>query len=130
MTATRASRACAYRRGAAEYEAAVRVLRATGWTVYRLSQARASRQTPGLPDLWAFHPVLRLELTVEVKSGAGRPTPEQEEFAQFRALCQRDHVIGGRDAVLDYLARHGLARRVSGPAGWVLMPPRIVAPRS
>jgi hypothetical protein len=67
------------------YEACVSLLEQTGSAVYRLSQARASRQTPGLPDLIAFTPRPRKMLCIEVKKPGGRVRLAQLHFALYVA---------------------------------------------
>lgn len=61
------------------------MLRMLGWTVYSLSQGYrkekgGTRQTPGLPDLFAFHRVRQVTLWVEVK-----PPREQRRLAKLLA---------------------------------------------
>src|SRR5581483_3324266 len=53
----------------------------TGCAVYRLSQARASKQTPGLPDLIAFTPRHTM-LLIETKRPGGRLRDAQRKFAE------------------------------------------------
>lgn len=60
-----------------EQKAIVGLLTATGWQVYSLSQGYrkekgGTRMSPGIADLFAFHPAKKLTLWVEVK-------PEKEK---------------------------------------------------
>ena len=69
----------------------VRLLVSTGWTVYSLSQGYrkekgGTRQTPGIPDLYAFHQAKQLTLWVEVK-------PEHEGRRLARLLAKPAHEI-------------------------------------
>ncbi len=91
----------------AVYEQVCYLLRLAGCKVYRLAQARASSQSPGLPDLWVFGPGPRFAW-VEVKRPGGRLRPDQR---QFRELCQArriEHLVGGIDEVTRLLSRWGL----------------------
>lgn len=70
---------------AAHQREIVALLRTLGFSVYQLSQGYrkakgGTRQTPGLPDLYAMHPVKRLTLWVEVK-----PPKEAARLARLLA---------------------------------------------
>ena len=64
------------------YEACYTLLVKVGCSAYRLSQSRASQQTPGLPDLIAFVHSFRAStmLTIEVKTSDGRQSEAQKRF--------------------------------------------------
>ena len=105
-----------------EYEFCCSLLKLAGFQVYRLSQARASRQSAGLPDLWAFHKGQGLELTMEVKRPAtaehraGESSPAQTEFAEHRMRCRGygSHITGDREALWTWLEFKGLATVLPG----------------
>jgi hypothetical protein len=109
-------------RGNQEYEKCCAIWKLAGFHPFRMSQRRASNQTPGLPDLVCYHVRLRLEVTHEVKSGWASVTPAQREFAALRSLVGHDHLVGGVRELVDYLVQHDLARRVATPPGYILMP--------
>jgi hypothetical protein len=79
-------------------------------------QAHRTFQTPGVPDLYVFLPVLRryerstlppAAVWFEVKAEDGAPSPAQLSFAaraQFRGLPYR---IGGVDEARAFLIEHG-----------------------
>ena len=69
-----------------------------GCRVYRLSQARATRQTPGLPDLWIFCPRKQTGFWFEVKDDCGRPSAEQVTFGESCMACGIGHAMGGMGA--------------------------------
>lgn len=70
-----------------EVEHAVDGLMATcGFDVVRFSQARASQQTPGIPDRRYVHAELPVALWFEVKRPSGTWSKAQQDFA---AQCQR-----------------------------------------
>lgn len=61
-------------------------LRAFGFAVTDYSQPRATKQTPGIPDLYGQHAAWRLRVWVEVKTAKGKTSPAQERWhAQERA---------------------------------------------
>lgn len=105
-----------------EQAAIVKLLRMVGASVYVLGTRRArgdyqgTRQTPGLPDLIAFVPdhsrtfvdQNRTLLMVEVKAPNGRPSDPQVEFCAHCQAAHVAHVMGGVDAVLDWLTTRGM----------------------
>jgi len=66
--------------------ACVQLLRLRGYRTYHLAQPRATKQSPGLPDVLAIHPTRGLVL-VEVKSPQGRVTPAQRDLARVCATA-------------------------------------------
>lgn len=65
-----------------EQRAIVNLLDAVGFCVHDLSQGRATRQTHGLGDLYAVHPVVGAFWWIEVKrQKGGRVSPAQRMFA-------------------------------------------------
>ena len=95
----------------------VQALTSVGGRVWVLGTRRprgdyqGTRQTPGLPDLIAFLPpqkwLRRTLLFVEVKAAKGRLRPEQRHFQELCAFADVEHIVGGLDAVLAWLAREG-----------------------
>jgi hypothetical protein len=103
-------------------QAAIRqLLGAVGADVYVLGTRRprgdvpGTRQTPGLPDLYALLPARpggagSCALWIEVKTARGRLSPAQR---QFQAVCHAagvPHLTGGRDAVIAWLRAGGWLR--------------------
>lgn len=83
------------------------MLKRLGWLVYSLPQGRVTRQTPGLPDLWAMHPAGRPPFWVELKTPTGIPSREQVKFAGLCQMAGTGYVIGGTVAVRDHLVKIG-----------------------
>lgn len=109
--------------GKGEYEACARLWELAGFKVYRLSQSRASRQTPGLPDLLLLHPRRGLAIAHEVKAGNGKLTPDQEWFRFLWTSCRLLHVQGGSEKVYPILEQLGFARLCqTSPTGYILQP--------
>lgn len=103
----------------------IALLRAVGAAVYVLGTRRpggdhqGTCQTPGLPDLYAFVPVVAeatvVPLWIECKAPGGKPRPEQ---LAFRARCQQastPHVLGGLDAVYAWLLEKGVVKEAQVP---------------
>ena len=67
----------------------IRFFEGLGCTVYRLSQARATRQTPGLPDLYIFCQRKRVAFWWETKrTDTGQRSDAQLDFAGLCADCR------------------------------------------
>lgn len=103
------------------YEAVVALLTLAGCKVYRLSQVRASRQSPGIPDLYVFGPTTGAWF--EVKRPGGRLRPEQREFRERCEARRIEHVVGGVDEAKRLLLRWGCAT-VENDGQFVLTPKR------
>jgi hypothetical protein len=98
-----------------------KLMQAHGFTVVRLSQPRASKITPGVPDRRYYRTagdVSRPGTVVtgpfvawwEAKTSTGKQSPAQREFQAMAEACGETYLVG-TDAVLrDYLAREGLLR--------------------
>ncbi len=67
--------------------AVVELLRGLGWRVSRFQQARESKITRGVPDLYAMHPRLKLAVWIELKAPDGRRSPAQAAWHQAAAEC-------------------------------------------
>lgn len=92
-----------------EQQMGVRVLHAVGFRVWSLSQARASKQTSGWPDLKAFHPRRKLALWWEAKR-PDDPAPwtlAQQAFAEMCALVGERYVLGATDDLRAMLRAEG-----------------------
>jgi hypothetical protein len=94
----------------AEQREVLKVYRAFGCRVYSLSQPRASKQTPGLPDLRVFAPAIGRCWDHETKrQQGGRLSPAQDDYRALAAQCGLDVVVGDRFAAGAQLVRLGLA---------------------
>jgi hypothetical protein len=82
--------------------------------VYNLSQPRASKQTPGIPDVYAVFAAPSLAwrgaLWIETKVEGGEISDEQLLFAEHARALGIEHVFGDVRAVVDWLVMHNLAR--------------------
>lgn len=90
-----------------------RLFREFGFTVRHLSQARASKQSPGLPDLWVTHRELPIAFWWESKRQVGGKLSDVQ--VEFRNDCLRTGVgygTGDRYAARDHLITLGLAQIV------------------
>lgn len=70
-------------------------------------QDGSTRQTPGIPDLYALHAGQEMSVWVEVKAGSNTPTPHQEAWHEEAraagenvvvAWCVDDLISGLQDA--------------------------------
>jgi hypothetical protein len=89
-----------------------RLFESCGFVVYNLSQARASQQTPGLPDLWLVNPATGDALWFECKApkpnGTAKPLhPEQEQFRDECLATGVNHAWGVLADAMAWLERWG-----------------------
>jgi hypothetical protein len=79
-----------------------------GCKVYNLSQARASKQTAGLADLWVAHRGAGAAWWHETKRPGGARTTAQNEFKDDCTATATGYVCGGVEAARRMLASLGL----------------------
>jgi hypothetical protein len=112
-----------------------KLFRGFGCKVYNLSQARASKQTPGLPDLWVVNGAIveirarsdhSIAFWFEVKRAHRRPNLNAQRGlrSRVRAASVR-HYVGDRRIAAKLLVDIGLARVGEGPCGIVPFHPPI-----
>ncbi|MEO7457070.1 MAG: hypothetical protein ABIY52_12480 [Gemmatimonadaceae bacterium] len=81
---------------------------AIGFRVYWLSQARETKQTPGIPDLWLSLEAIGFAAWWETKRQVGgQRSTAQEEFAQECIAARIPYGFGDRYEFAQWLARHG-----------------------
>lgn len=98
-----------------EQRVVARLFREFGFEVCWLSQPRASKQTPGIPDLWVMHPTLGVAFWMEVKrASGGRHSDAQKHFRDIAQRCGVGYVTGDRRAAESHLIHLGLARVANG----------------
>lgn len=91
----------------------VKLFRAFGFEVYWLSQARAAKQTPGLPDLWCMHRERTIAFWWETKRDkGGRFSEAQLRFREIAERCGVGYGSGDRRAARSHIIGLGLARIV------------------
>lgn len=100
------------------YERVCFTYRAAGCEVYRLSQSRASNQSPGIPDLFVFHEDTNNRpgffLTHEVKRPKGaKVSTHQRRWADLAEMVGVHHLIGGMDACEEALIEMGFGVRLA-----------------
>jgi hypothetical protein len=78
-----------------------RELRRLGFFVCRFGgQARATRQTPGIPDCLALHAVWKLALWIEWKTAATDLSPAQREWHRIAQAAGQTVIVARRPADL------------------------------
>lgn len=95
----------------AEQHEVTKVYRAFGCFVRNLSQPRATKQSPGFPDLWVVHHGIGRAWWHETKRQGWTERdvrPAQKVFREDCEVCGVDHVVGDRFAAGDQLVRLGL----------------------
>lgn len=104
------------------------LLRAYGFKVRNLSQARATKQAPGLGDAWLVHLRLGVALWWETKRQVGGElSPDQVEMEADCRACGITYRYGSRYDLARYLLQLGLAEEGEGPCG-IVPATRIVPP--
>ena len=69
--------------------------RAHGCIVYSLSQPRATKQTPGIGDLYVFDLSTGRAWWHETKTPTGKQRPDQAHFEEYCKRCLVGYVLGG-----------------------------------
>lgn len=86
-----------------------KTFRAFGFVVRNLSQPRATKQAPGIPDLWVTHGTRPLAFWWETKRQVGgRFSPAQIDFARDCKRCGVGYGAGDRHAAAQHLVALGL----------------------
>lgn len=99
----------------AEQAEIVKLFRAFGCKVRTLSQPRATKQTPGFPDLYVVHRgICRAWWWESKRQVGGRFSKAQLEFAQDCVVCCVHYGHGDRYAAQQYLIALGLAEQIGG----------------
>ena len=92
----------------AEQNAVRKMAIAVGFRVYWLSQARASKQTPGLPDLWFANAQRAIAGWWETKrQKGGKRSTAQEEFALQCLAARIPYGFGDRFEFARWLETNG-----------------------
>jgi len=94
--------------------------------IVRYSQARATQQTPGIPDRRYYSPRNRMAVWWEAKTVIGRPSAFQVAFRRICEACGEAYVIGTDDALAEWLIAKGYAERVGAIGLRVIRPPAIL----
>jgi len=97
------------------------LMAALGFTAIRFSQARATQQTPGIPDRRYYSPDRRAAVWWEAKTEIGLPSAFQKAFRAMCESCGEEYVIGTEEALLGWVVSKGYAERI-GPHGLRRLP--------
>lgn len=88
---------------------------AHGCTVWNLSQARATKQTAGLSDMYITHPRCKRAWWHETKTPSGKLSPAQVVFVEENAICGVTVVVGGMIAADVWLKQIGVILTGNSP---------------
>ncbi|HKA65434.1 MAG TPA: hypothetical protein VKD00_06915 [Methyloceanibacter sp.] len=80
--------------------------------IVRLSQSRATMQTPGIPDRRYYMPKRRMAVWWEAKTAIGRQSPFQAAFQVTCEACGEEYVVGTDEVLVDWLVAKGFAERL------------------
>jgi hypothetical protein len=90
-----------------------RLLVQLGCGVYWMSQARATQQTAGVPDLLVFSPARGL-FFVECKRPGGQQSPAQRSFQLRSEAAGVRYILGGVVEVAEYMGASTTKDRHAG----------------
>lgn len=76
-----------------------------GFTAVRLSQSRASRQTPGIPDRKYYHLTRGITLWWEAKRPKGVQSFKQKVFQEMAQQCGEVYALGGVEELKNTLVK-------------------------
>ena len=88
----------------------MRLMSALGFTCWHLSQNRASRQTPGWPDMLFTCPAKRLSVYYEAKSAKGKQSDAQKAFQADIVACGHEYIVGTWTAMHVWCVGKGLIK--------------------
>lgn len=77
-----------------EETAGDRFMHDLGYIAVRFSQARATQQTPGIPDRKYYNVVKRHTLWWEAKASDGKQSKVQRDFQIMAEACGESYVLG------------------------------------
>lgn len=87
-----------------------------GFTAWRYSQARATQQSPGIPDRFYTHPTRGLHVFWEAKRPGGKQRTSQRTFQAEVTACGLNYVCGTDDVLLAWCEAQGLCRSLASGA--------------
>jgi len=98
-----------------EQREVAKIFQAFRFRVWWLSQSRATKQTPGISDLFLTHETLSIAFWWETKrQKGGKLSTAQVEFREHCLRCGVRHYVGDRHAAAQLLVSEGLAEIVNG----------------
>lgn len=74
-----------------------------GFVAVRFSQARATQQTPGIPDRRYYDTARELAVWWEAKAPGGKQRPAQRKFQVMVEACAEHYILGGIDELAGWL---------------------------
>lgn len=98
----------------------LKLCRALGFEMVTFSQKKRAKVTPGIPDQKLYHRRRRLTFWWEAKASWGRQSNAQKEFQAMCEAVGENYVLGGYEALTEWLRAQGLM----GRDGQITPPPR------
>ena len=89
-----------------------RLMAVLGFTAIRFSQARATMQTPGIPDRRYYSPERRSAVWWEAKTEIGRQSAFQRAFQALVEAVGEEYVVGTDEALTDWAVGKGFVERL------------------
>lgn len=83
---------------------------ALGFTRWNLQQSRATKQTPGWPDVLYTHQQRGLAVFYEAKAPKGKQSPAQREFQSHVTAAGMAYVVGTHEAMTVWAVARGLVK--------------------
>lgn len=107
----------------AEQALGERIMASFGFTIWRLSQARATMQTPGFPDVFFTAPGHLVAWEAKRVGGVQRPAQKVFQAAWGAALPGQyfTYLLGPSGVVEDWLVEQGYAKRMGAGAPLIVV---------
>jgi len=84
-----------------------------GFTSIHFSQARATQQTPGIPDRRYYSPDRGAAVWWEAKTAIGRPSAFQTAFRALVESVGEEYVLGTEEALVEWAVGKGFVERLA-----------------
>jgi len=114
MARRKTERRTDYRREKDIEQAGDRLMNTLGFAGVHFSQARATRQTPGIPDRLYIHEQLGVACWWEAKTEIGRQSASQRAMQLLFEAIGWNYVLGTDEALLAWAVRRGYCQALPG----------------
>lgn len=97
-------------------------MQALGFEIIRFSMARATMQTPGIPDRRYYSPRRKLALWWEAKAANGHQSAFQTAFQRMCEACGEIYLVGTEDVLLSFAVSRGWVERLAVAGAFRIVP--------